>query len=123
MQRTHPLGTLKRAASSIRRLITRERRDEGRREEPRREIISEPPHARAPRRDTDIPFDRIEQTYTPTQTSLKGPFRASGADRGRDQELAEGVADDRWKDEDRFTNKSGDPRIGTHGRTYEPGER
>jgi hypothetical protein len=40
----------------------------------------------------------------------------------RDQESALGVADERWNDEDRLTNKSGDPRIGTHGRTYEPGE-
>ena len=33
-----------------------------------------------------------------------------------------GVSDERWNDEDRFTNKSGDPRIGTHRRTYEPAE-
>ncbi len=30
--------------------------------------------------------------------------------------------DERWNDEDLFTNKSGDPRIGTHRRTYEPAE-
>lgn len=80
------------------------------------------PRRRAPRREPDIPFDRIEQTYTPTQTSLKAPLRITGADRPRDQELAGGVLDERWKEEDRLTNKSGDPRIGTHGRTYEPGE-
>ena len=33
-----------------------------------------------------------------------------------------GVSDERWNDEDRLTNKSGDPRIGTHRRTYEPAE-
>lgn len=77
---------------------------------------------RGTRRQTDIPMDQIEAAYTPTQTSLKAPFRSSGADRQRDQEFARG-ADDRWNDEDRLTNKSGDPRIGTHGRTYEPGER
>ena len=34
-----------------------------------------------------------------------------------------GFADERFNDEDRFTtNKSGDPRIGTHRRKYEPGE-
>jgi hypothetical protein len=38
------------------------------------------------------------------------------------QEMAGGYADERWKDEDRFTNKSGDPRIGTHHRKYEPNE-
>jgi hypothetical protein len=78
--------------------------------------------ARPIQRQTDIPLDRIENAYTPSQTSLKAPFRADGSDRQRDQEFARGVADDRWNDEDRFTNKSGDPRIGTHGRTYEPGE-
>lgn len=77
---------------------------------------------RVAKREADIPMDRIAETYTPTQTSLKGPFRASGADQQRDQEFARGVADDRWNDEDLMTNKSGDPRIGTHGRSYEPGE-
>ena len=76
------------------------------------------------RRKPDIPLAEIEGAYTPTQTSLKGPFRTSGADRQRDQEFATGSStNDRWKDEDRLTNKSGDPRIGTHGRTYEPGEK
>lgn len=70
----------------------------------------------------DIPVDTLAAAYIPTQTSLKAPFRADGAERQSDQEFARGVADDRWNDEDHFTNKSGDPRIGTHGRTYEPGE-
>jgi len=78
--------------------------------------------ARPAHRESDIPFDQLEQSYIPTQTSLKGPFRTSGADRQSDQEFARGAGDTRWKDEDRYTNKSGDPRIGTHGRTYEPGE-
>jgi len=77
---------------------------------------------RAPRRDSDIPLDQLAATYTPTQTSVKGPFRANGADRQRDQEFATGAGRDRWKDEDQYTNKSNDPRIGTHNRTYEPGE-
>ena len=82
------------------------------------------PRPEHPRRtEPDIPFDRLEGAYTPTQTSLKASFRADGADRQRDQEFANGYADERWNDEDRLTNKSGDPRIGTHGRTYEPGER
>lgn len=83
-----------------------------------------PSRTRAPRRETDVPFDRLEGAYSPTQTSIKGPFRTTGVDRQRDQELATGVLpDERWKEEDRLTNKSGDPRIGTHGRTYEPGEK
>lgn len=78
--------------------------------------------ARAPRREADIPLEQLDATYTPKQTSLKGPFRASGGDRHRDQEFATGAGHDRWNDEDRLTNKSGDPRIGTHNRTYEPAE-
>ena len=55
--------------------------------------------------------------YTPAQTSLKGPFRTDGAEQQSDQELTEGTEYERWNEEDRFTNKSGDPRIGTHGRS------
>jgi len=79
--------------------------------------------ARPVNRATDVPLDLISSTYTPTQTSLKAPFRVTGIDHSRDQELAGGFSDERWNDEDRITNKSGDPRIGTHRRTYEPGER
>ena len=78
--------------------------------------------ARPTRRESDIPVDVLNRTYTPKQTSLKASFRSTGEDHQRDQELAGGFADERWKDEDRFTNKSGDPRIGTHRRKYEPNE-
>ena len=70
----------------------------------------------------DVPLDALGEAYSPTQTSLKTPFRNDGADRERDQEFSRGIAAERWKDEDRFTNKSGDPRIGTHHRKYEQGE-
>ena len=70
---------------------------------------------------TDVPLDLIASTYSPKQTSLKTSFRSDGADRQHDQEMPIGAAD-RWQDEDHFTNKSGDARIGTHGRSYEPGE-
>jgi len=93
------------------------------REMPIDTTVEAPRTLRSTQRATDIPLDRIEGTYTPTQTSLKAGFRTSGADHQRDQEFARGVDDNHWNDEDRFTNKSGDPRIGTHGRTYEPGER
>ena len=76
-------------------------------------------HERPRRPQTDVPFDLISNVYSPTQTSLKGPFRADGGDHQRDQD---GYDSERWNAEDRFTNKSGDPRIGTHGRSYEPGE-
>ena len=78
--------------------------------------------ARPTRRRADIPLDVLNRTYTPHQTSLKASFRSSGSERQRDQELAGGFADERFNDEDRITNKTGDPRIGTHRRKYEPGE-
>src|SRR5881396_1778743 len=68
--------------------------------------------ARPVKRQTDVPLDAVAKTYTPKQTSLKSSFRATGADRQRDQD----VPAERWNDEDHYTNKSGDPRIGTHGR-------
>jgi len=74
------------------------------------------------KRETDIPMSTLDATYSPPQTSLKASFRSDGEDHQRDQEFAYGAADERFSDEDRFTNKSGDPRIGTHGRTYEPDE-
>jgi hypothetical protein len=78
--------------------------------------------ARPAQRRTDIPLEVLNRTYTPKQTSLKTSFRSDGQERENDQELAGGFADERWSDEDHFTNKSGDPRIGTHHRKYEPGE-
>ena len=107
----------RRAASAITRLFRRRRHEAPKHQD------SNVRHARPAHRQTDIPLNPIDEAYVPTPTSLKGPFRTSGADRERDQEFANGVGDDRWNDEDRITNKSGDPRIGTHGRTYEPGEK
>jgi hypothetical protein len=80
-----------------------------------------PATARPKRAQTDIPLDLIAATYSPRQTSVKASFRSNGADQQNDQEMPVG-ADDRWQDEDHYTNKSGDARIGTHGRSYEPGE-
>ena len=78
--------------------------------------------SRPVRRESDIPLDVLEQTYTPGATNGKESFRSTGLERSRNQQFADGVADERWNDEDHYTNKSGDPRIGTHGRSYEPGE-
>ena len=62
-----------------------------------------------------------EDDYTPPQLSSKAPFRGGGGD--ADDELpTELSTNDRFSDEDRFTNRSHDPRIGTHNRTYEPAE-
>jgi len=72
--------------------------------------------------ESDIPLDVLDRAYMPADTSSKASFRSTGQDHHDDQEFAFGVVDERWNDEDRLTNKSGDPRIGTHGRTYEPAE-
>lgn len=77
---------------------------------------------RPTKRPSDIERDVLGRTYTPASTSGKAGFRSDGADHQSDQEFAMGVSEERWADEDRYTNKSGDPRIGTHNRTYEPGE-
>jgi len=84
-------------------------------------MASAPKPARTTRREADIPMDVITNHYTPL-TGGKAGFRSDGADHQNDQEFAYGVSDERWNDEDRLTNKSGDPRIGTHRRTYEPAE-
>lgn len=83
---------------------------------------AKPATARPKQVRTDVPLDMPGETYTPRQTSLKTSFRSDGADRQRDQEIPLGDGET-WQDEDHFTNKSGDARIGTHGRGYEPGER
>ena len=62
---------------------------------------------------------RGPSSASPKQTSLKSSFRTTGAERQRDQD----VPGESWNDEDHYTNKSKDPRIGAHGRAYEPGER
>jgi len=124
-------SALRRAASTVSGAIKRithrfSRHDE----EPHPQIAMDQPgrrhrpsgQGRLTKRETDIPMSTLDATYTPPQTSLKTSFRTDGEDRERDQEFAYGVADERFNDEDRLTNKSGDPRIGTHGRTYEPDE-
>ena len=87
-----------------------------------RERTAEPGTARTVRRETDIPLDVLDRSYTPPATSSKSSFRSDGADHHQDQEFSRGVADADWNDEDHFTNKSGDPRIGTRRRSYEPNE-
>jgi len=135
-KQTEKKNPLKRAASSVKQAISRfghrgEHAIASEAKEPHRESDSSPskrlgmtPATEHPRRvESDIPIDQLAGDYTPRQTNLKTSFRFDGRERERDQEFVRGAEDERWGDEDRFTNKSGDPRIGTHGRTYEPGER
>jgi len=126
------LGRLRDAADAVKRVFTRDRRAASATAEPEpapapvraaeRTRAATAGTARAVRRQTDIPLDVLDRSYTPPLTSSKSSFRSDGSDHQQDQELSRGVADDRWNDEDHFTNKSGDPRIGTRRRTYEPNE-
>lgn len=120
------LGSLRRVAEAVKRLFSRGRGDEAATAEAPEVQQQSSERAAMPvggiRREADIPLDVLNRTYTPPFTGAKASFRSDGSDHQNDQEFAYGVADDRWNDEDRLTNKSGDPRIGTHRRTYEPGE-
>lgn len=125
------LGRLRRAAEAVRRLFSRGR-DAAAAAATRSAAPAQPQQSAAPkaapqqgrttRREADIPLDVIDRAYTPSATSSKAGFRSDGSDHQQDQEFARGVADKDWNDEDHFTNKSGDPRIGTKRRTYEPNE-
>ena len=124
MNRTQQKSALRRAASAVKRLFSRgtENVEWTIEAAPARERREEPKAAKPVQRQTDVPLDALEQAYTPPMTSSKASFRSDGSDHQLDQELVYGVAGAQWKDEDHFTNKSGDPRIGTHGRTNEPAE-
>ena len=123
------LGRLRRAAQAVKRVFTRRESESA---EPAIAAASPQPQqkkrkvsaatARPTRREADIPLDVLDRAYTPPLTSSKASFRSDGADHHDDQEFGRGIADDRWNDEDHFTNKSGDPRIGTRRRTYEANE-
>jgi hypothetical protein len=126
-------GRLTRATEAVKRFFTRSKGSSESSEIKADAPVSASRNASAPstsstastrttRRQTDIERDVLNRTYTPPLTSAKASFRSDGRDHGEDQEFAYGVSDERWNDEDRLTNKSGDPRIGTHRRTYEPGE-
>ena len=68
---------------------------------------------------------RTEDEHTPQQRSTHAPFRSGGpSGRDIDQELpSELTSNDQFSDEDHFTNRSGNPRIGTHNRSHEPAPR
>ena len=122
--KTKKKSALRRATSAVKRLFMRSG------EAPASGAgISEAGAAAAPqetprpvKRETDIPLDVLSATYTPPITSSKASFRSDGSDHQLDQEFAHGHDDNRWNDEDHYTNKSGDPRIGTHHRTNERDE-
>lgn len=127
------LGRLRQAAQAVKRVFTRKREesDTAPRVAAERSTASTPKPAprteptsvarplqpvNSTRSDTDVPLDVLNRSYTPQMTSSKGSFRSDGSDKEKDQELTPRTASDTWNDEDHYTNKSGDPRIGTHGR-------
>jgi hypothetical protein len=115
-------GAIARTARKLTAKLDPRRRSAAKKAEAAKKKIAAKPKtatARSKQPRTDVPLDLIASTYSPKQTSLKTSFRSDGADRQQDQEMPIGTAD-RWQDEDHFTNKSGDARIGTHGRGYEP---
>ncbi len=125
------LGRLRDAAEAVKRVFARGRSEAAETvtaeaapapEQPRHARKAVTGTARPVRREADIPLDVLDRSYTPPATSSKSGFRSDGADHQKDQEFSRGVADADWNDEDHFTNKSGDPRIGTKRRTYEPNE-
>ncbi len=130
-KQTKEHGRFRRAAAAVKRLFGRGENANGTADLQTSASAGQPRSARSSeaatpgrttRRVADIPMDVIDRTYTPPATSSKASFRSDGADHQNDQEFAMGMSDERWNDEDRITNKSGDPRIGTHRRTYEPAE-
>jgi hypothetical protein len=114
-------GLIGKAAAAVRRLFGRSETEfdsEAMQPVTPARSAADRPMARPVRREADIPLDLLDRSYTPPLTSSKASFRSDGSDHQDDQEFAEGFADERWNDEDRYTNKSGDPRIGTHGRGH-----
>ena len=81
---------------------------------------SEKTAARKPRRTSDLDVNRLDEMAT-GQVSSKGPFDAKRSDALRQQDIDTAYVNRNaeWADEDHFTNKSGDKRIGTKNRTYE----
>jgi hypothetical protein len=69
------------------------------------------------RRESDVSAQELA-TRTPSQQSGKGPFDKNRAENQRDTEARVGVTNtnERFSEEDQYTNRTGDPRIGTRGR-------
>lgn len=116
-------GAIARTARKLTAKLDPRKRSAKTAEAAKKKVVARPPTAtaRATKPRSDVALDLIANTYSPKQTSVKASFRSDGGDQQLDQEMPIGAAD-RWQDEDHFTNKSGDARIGTHGRSYEPGE-
>ena len=58
--------------------------------------------------------------HTPSQVSFRGPLDQRTKADPKKIRGAEKILNEQFNEEDEYTNKSGDPRIGTHGRKYVP---
>lgn len=66
------------------------------------------------RRESDIPAQELP-TRVPAQQSAKGPFDKHRAENLRDADAMRGFTNtnERFSEQDQYTNRTGDPRIGT----------
>lgn len=93
-----------------------EREQKSQKKAARRAALSARPRPVA-RTSTPIPDADLR---TPAQTSSHGPFDRR-SERDPDKIIpGEKLINEQFAEEDEYTNKSGDPRIGTRGRTYRP---
>jgi hypothetical protein len=101
-------STKKATAASTRPAATTPRRTERR---------VTPQIRRVARTSTPVPDADV---HTPSQVSFRGPLdQRTKADPNK-LRGAEKILNEQFNEEDEYTNKSGDPRIGTHGRKYVP---
>lgn len=72
------------------------------------------------RRETPNEQLPTREAAAPSQQSQKMPFSAPEKSRSKDDEIERAIEDrdEEFRREDQETNKSGDPRIGTHDRNY-----
>ena len=85
---------------------------------PRRRVVRSSTHPY----DNEVTRETSEfDVHSPSVHSTRVPQNQARADRYFAADGASDMVDrdDRFRDEDHLTNRSGDSRIGTHGRTYE----
>jgi hypothetical protein len=83
----------------------------------RRTEQRKPQIRRVARPSTPVPDADV---HTPSQVSFRGPLDQRTKADPKKIRGAEKILNEQFNEEDEYTNKSGDPRIGTHGRKYVP---
>lgn len=81
---------------------------------------SQPATSRKPRRTSDVDATKLDDIRA-GQASSKAPFdqKRSDAFAKQDIESALATSNEEWGEENHLTNKTGNKRIGTRGRTYQ----